>query len=308
MRPISRSAVGVLAATTGAAAMVIFLSHFSLWARDAGPSIKVDAKPIVRSAMAGTSYAPVIKKVAPSVVNIYSTMTVPVSPFFRRFYGNPNGNRPLTRQETSLGSGVIVSPNGYILTANHVVDGAEKIKVAMGKNENKQFTATVVGADPATDVAVLKIDANNLPAVTLGDSGQVEVGDVVLAVGNPFGVGQSVTLGIVSALGRRSPEAARNDIQNFIQTDAAINPGNSGGALVDAEGRLIGINTMIETSSSGNEGVGFAVPVNLARTVMEHLVAGGKFTRGYLGIQDAGFGRRSCPAIQPDQPERYLGG
>ena len=287
MRPISRSAVGVLAATTGAAAMVIFLSHFSLWARDAGPSIKVDAKPIVRNAMAGTSYAPVIKKVSPSVVNIYSTVNVPVSPFFRRFYGNPygNGNRQMTRQETSLGSGVIVSPNGYILTANHVVDGADKIKVAMGNNANKQFTATVVGADPATDVAVLKIDANNLPAITLGDSGQVEVGDVVLAVGNPFGVGQSVTMGIVSALGRRSPEAQGYVIQDFIQTDAAINPGNSGGALVDAGGRLIGINTMIESSSSGNEGVGFAVPVNLARNVMEHLVAGGKVTRGYLGIK-----------------------
>ncbi len=286
--------IGIFAATMGAAAMVIFLSHYDLWARDAGPSLNVDTKPIVRNAKAVTSYAPVIKKVAPSVVNIYSTVNVPVrpfmnDPFFRRFFGNPpgngNGNRQYTRPETSLGSGVIVSPNGYILTANHVVDGADKIKVAMGNNANKQFTATVVGADPATDVAVLKIDTNNLPAVTLGDSDQVEVGDVVLAVGNPFGVGQSVTMGIVSALGRRSPEAQGYVIQNFIQTDAAINPGNSGGALVDAEGRLIGINTMIESSSEGNEGVGFAVPVNLARNVMERLVSGGKVTRGYLGIK-----------------------
>jgi serine protease Do len=287
MKPISKSLAGFMAATTGAAALVIFLSLFNLWARDTGPSFKVDTKPIVRSARAGNSYALVIKKVAPSVVNIYSTVNVPISPFFRRFYGNPygNGNRPFTRTETSLGSGVIVSPNGYILTANHVVDGADKIKVAMGNDAGKQFTATVVGADPATDVAVVKIDTNHLPAITLGDSDQVEVGDVVLAVGNPFGVGQSVTMGIVSALGRRSPEARGYVIQDFIQTDAAINPGNSGGALVDTEGRLIGINTMIESSSDGNEGVGFAVPVNLARNVMEHLVTSGKVTRGYLGIR-----------------------
>jgi len=284
--------IGIFAATMGAAAAVIFLSHYDLWARDAGPSLTVDTKPIVRDSKAVTSYAPVIKKVAPSVVNIYSTVNVPVrpfmnDPFFRRFFGNPpgNGNRQYTRPQTSLGSGVIVTPNGYILTANHVVDGADKIKVAMGNNANKQFTAKVVGADPVTDVAVLKIDTNNLPAVTLGDSDQVEVGDVVLAVGNPFGVGQSVTMGIVSALGRRSPEAQGYVIQNFIQTDAAINPGNSGGALVDAEGRLIGINTMIESSSEGNEGVGFAVPVNLARNVMERIISGGKVTRGYLGIK-----------------------
>ena len=284
--------IGIFAATMGAAAMAVFLSHFNVWARDAGPSLTVDTKPIVRDARAGTSYAPVIKKVAPSVVNIYSTVNVPISPFindpyFRRFFRNPPGygNRQFTRPETSLGSGVIVTPNGYILTANHVVDGAEKIKVAMGNDANKQFTAKVVGTDPATDVAVLKIDTNGLPAVTLGDSDQVEVGDVVLAVGNPFGVGQSVTMGIVSALGRRSPEAQGYVIQNFIQTDAAINPGNSGGALVDAEGRLIGINTMIESSSEGNEGVGFAVPVNLARNVMERIISGGKVTRGYLGIK-----------------------
>ena len=284
--------IGIFAATMGAAVMAVFLSHFNVWARDAGPSLTVDAKPIVRDSKAVTSYAPVIKKVAPSVVNIYSTVNVPVSPFmndpyFRRFFRNPrgNGDRQFTRPETSLGSGVIVTPNGYILTANHVVDGADKIKVAMGNNANKQFTATVVGADPVTDVAVLKIDTNNLPAVTLGDSDQVEVGDVVLAVGNPFGVGQSVTMGIVSALGRRSPEAQGYVIQNFIQTDAAINPGNSGGALVDAEGRLIGINTMIESSSMGNEGVGFAVPANLARNVMERIITGGKVTRGYLGVK-----------------------
>ena len=153
-------------------------------------------------------------------------------------------------------------------------------------DSKKQYTARVVGADPPTDVAVLKIDATGLPAVTLGDSDQLVVGDVVLAIGNPFGVGQSVTMGIVSALGRKveSPDEGYS-IQNFIQTDAAVNPGNSGGALVDAQGRLIGINTMIKSSSMGSEGIGFAVPINLARSVLDHLINDGKVSRGYLGIR-----------------------
>jgi serine protease Do len=191
-----------------------------------------------------------------------------------------------TRKEEVLGSGVIVSPDGYILTANHVVSGEEEIKVTFGDGGKKEYPARVVGTDPQTDIAVLKIEARYLPSITLGDSDQLEVGDVVLAIGNPFEIGQTVTMGIVSALGRNgfnfgNPE---NRIQNFIQTDAAINPGNSGGALVDTAGRLIGINTAIKTSSDGNEGIGFAVPINMARVVMERLITGGRVSRGFIGI------------------------
>jgi serine protease Do len=191
--------------------------------------------------------------------------------------------RGRTLRKQGLGSGVIISPDGYILTANHVVDGADEIEVAIADNK-KEFTARVVGTDPPTDLAVLKIDAKDLPAITLGDSDQLEVGDVALAIGNPFSVGQTVTMGIVSALGR-SGLTRFNQYQNFIQTDAAINPGNSGGALVDAEGRLVGINTaIIPNENGGNQGIGFAVPINMARRVMELLIAGGKVTRGDLPI------------------------
>src|SRR5262249_34455659 len=159
------------------------------------------------------------------------------------------------RKEKSLGSGVIVSSDGYVLTANHVVEGADEIKVSLA-NGGKEFTAKVVGTDRPTDVAVLKLDAKDLPAVPIADSDELQVGDVVLAIGNPFGVGQTVTMGIVSALGRNALDI--NQYEDFIQTDAAINPGNSGGALVDAEGRLVGINTAIFSRSGGNEGIGFA--------------------------------------------------
>jgi serine protease Do len=213
-------------------------------------------------------------------------------PIFRQFFGDqfPNGGRERTRKEQSLGSGVIISPDGYILTANHVVDGADEIKVSIDDG-NKEYTAKVIGTDPPTDVAILKIDAKDLPAITLADSDQLEVGDIVLAIGNPFGVGQTVTMGIVSALGRRG--LGFNGYEDFIQTDAAINPGNSGGALVDAEGRLVGINTAIISRTGGNQGIGFAVPVNMARRIMDRLISGGKVTRGYLGIKlqdiDAGL-------------------
>ncbi len=234
-----------------------------------------------------------VKRAAPSVVNIYSThivhirpMRIPifVDPFSRQSYGNqfPIEGRERTRREQSLGSGVIISPDGYIITANHVVDGADEIKVAIADNK-QEFTARVIGTDPPTDVAVLKVDAKDLPAITLGDSDQLEVGDIVLAIGNPFRVGQTVTMGIVSALGR-SGLTGFNQYQNFIQTDAAINPGNSGGALVDTEGRLVGINTAIISDTRGNEGVGLAVPINMARQVMEHLIAGGKVMRGNLAM------------------------
>jgi len=182
--------------------------------------------------------------------------------------------------QQGIGSGVIVTKDGYILTNNHVVDNAEEVKVAL--QDGHEYTAKVVGRDPKSDVAVIKIDAKNLPAVPLADSDKVEVGDVVLAIGNPFGIGQTVTTGIVSATGRSG--AVGLDYEDFIQTDAAINPGNSGGALVDIEGRLIGINTAILSRSGGNQGIGFAIPTNLAKDVMESLIADGKVTRGYLGI------------------------
>ena len=286
--------LGLFAALAGAMTMAV-LFYFTAWAKDPVPAIKVDSAPIVRDARAVTSFAPVVKKAAPSVVNIYSTHIVHLrlDPFFRRFYNAPPGQnggnqRDITRREESLGSGIIISPDGYILTANHVVDGMDEIKVAVPNNK-KEFTAKVVGTDPPTDVAVLKIDATGLPAITLGNSDQLEVGDVVLAIGDPFDVGESVTMGIVSALGRNGRNMGMPDsgysLQDFIQTDAAINPGNSGGALVDAGGRLIGINTMIETSSEGNEGIGFAVPINLRaqRDGTPHQRRQG--SRGYLGIQ-----------------------
>jgi len=300
MKCFSKPVLGLFATLMGAVAMVA-LVYFTAWAKEPAPSINVDTTPIVRDAKAVTSYAPVVKKAAPSVVNIFSTHIVherlyrnPMfnDPFFRQFFGDPSGQdggrqREITRREESLGSGIIISPDGYILTANHVVDGMDEIKVAI-PNGKQEYTAKLVGADPPTDVAVLKIDATGLPAITLGDSDQLEVGDVVLAIGNPFDVGESVTMGIVSALGRNGRSLGMPDgsfsIQDFIQTDAAINPGNSGGALVDAEGRLIGINTMIKSSSYGNEGIGFAVPINLARHVLERLISGGKVARGFLGV------------------------
>jgi serine protease Do len=292
MRHYYRPWVGFLSGIAGAL-VVAGLFFLTSSARESEPAIKVETTPVNRDARLGASFAPVVKRAAPSVVNIYSThivhirpMRIPVfvDPVFRQFFGNqfPNDGREHTRREQSLGSGVIISPDGYILTANHVVDGADEIEVAIADNK-KEFTARVVGTDPPTDVAVLKIDAKDLPAVALGDSDQLEVGDIVLAIGNPFRVGQTVTMGIVSALGR-SGLTGFNQYQNFIQTDAAINPGNSGGALVDAEGRLVGINTAIISSTRGSEGVGFAVPINMARHVMERLIAGGKVTRGDLPI------------------------
>ena len=292
MKSIFKPVFGLCAVAVGAV-VILSVSHLTSWGREGGsPAFNVSSTPINRDARLGTSFAPVVKKVAPSIVNIYSTrfikerpMRNPMlnDPFFRQFFGNQmqGDDRERTRKEQSLGSGVIVSPDGYILTANHVVAEADEVKVSIADNK-KEYTAKVIGKDQGTDIAVLKIQAANLPAVTLADSDQLEVGDVVLALGNPFGVGQTVTMGIVSALGRSG--LGFNGYENFIQTDAAINPGNSGGALVDVEGRLVGINTAIISRSGGNQGVGFAVPINMARNVLERLVSGGKITRGYLGI------------------------
>ena len=253
--------------------------------------VVVNNAPVSRNDKLTLSFAPVVKAAAPSVVNIYTTKTVRnrmpemfSDPLFRRFFGDQFGRgerQPKTFKERSLGSGVIVTKDGYILTNNHVVDGADEIKVALVK-DRKEYTAKVVGRDPKTDIALLKIDAKDLSYVTLADSDKLEVGDVVLAIGNPFGLGQTVTMGIISATGRGG--MGIEDYEDFIQTDAAINPGNSGGALVDAEGRLIGINTAILSRSGGNQGVGFAVPINLARGIMDQLMKTGKVVRGYLGV------------------------
>lgn len=289
-RFLSGFVIGLVCVALGADAL-----HSTLWAKESLPSLAVDNSPINRSTSGLTSFAPVVKKAAPSVVNIYSTRVLHYhqfnpflnDPFFRQFFGNPDDEqRQLTRREEVLGSGVIISPDGYILTANHVIANAAEIKIAITGNK-QEYRAKVVGGDPDTDVAVLKIDAKNLPAITLGNSDQLEVGDILLAIGNPFDISQpgqtpTVTMGIVSALGRSG--LGFNGYENFIQTDAAINPGNSGGALVDAEGRLVGINTAIESSTEGSEGIGFAVPINLARHVAERLISGGKVTRGYLGV------------------------
>lgn len=259
----------------------------------------VSDAPVDRSnARAGVSYSSVVKKVAPSVVKVTTTAKVKNVVFeglpgmdndlLQRFFGpqpqRPSRGRqmPAPHQE-GLGSGVIVSKDGYIVTNNHVVDGADAVKVAL--QDGRDFEAKVIGRDPKTDVAVIKIDAQDLPTLELANSENVEVGDVVLAVGNPFGIGQTVTMGIISAVGRGNMGL---DYEDFLQTDAPINPGNSGGALVDTAGRLVGINTAILSRSGGNQGIGFAVPANLAHTVMTSLVADGRVTRGYLGamIQD----------------------
>lgn len=264
-------------------------------------SVKVDDQPIAATgSMLGPSYAPIVKRVAPSVVKVLVTeraKNVPVAdlppffenPAFREFFGDPFGGQQSGRQgrrgmieqppQEGLGSGVIVSADGYILTNNHVVRGADTIKVSL--NDGRELAAKVVGTDPQTDLAVVKVDATNLPAIIFADSDRVEVGDRVLAVGNPFGIGQTVTSGMVSGLGRATFGL---DYEDFIQTDAAINPGNSGGALVDAEGRLVGINTAILSRSGGSQGIGFAIPANLARNVMEQLAGTGKVVRGYLGV------------------------
>jgi serine protease Do len=301
MSRFSRPVFGFFAAIVGALTVVVFF-YLTSWAQEAKPDIKVATTPVNRDARLGVSFAPVIKQAAPCVVYIYSTRIIHVrpyrspflnDPFFRQFFGDqfPPSNRARTRREQDLGSGVVVSPDGYILTANHVVDGADEIEVKVtSANGDKEYSAKVVGTDPPTDVAVLKIDARDLPAITLGDSDQLEVGDIVLAIGDPFGLERTVTMGIVSALGRSGfrfggQGDSQPNYQDFIQTDAAINPGNSGGALVDVEGRLVGINTgIIPNDNGGNQGIGFAVPVNLARHVMDRLIQGGKVARGYLGI------------------------
>ncbi|MFZ6801105.1 S1C family serine protease [Undibacterium sp. Di24W] len=239
--------------------------------------------PSSKIATAG-SYHLAAKRAMPSVVNISATRNsnnnnpLLSDPFFKRFFGEQA--RPKSERPSSSGSGVIMSPQGHILTNNHVIQGASAIEVALA--DGRLATAKVIGTDPDTDLAVLQIDLKDLPTITLGHSEESNVGDVVLAIGNPFGVGQTVTMGIVSALGRNS--VGINTYENFIQTDAAVNPGNSGGALVDANGNLLGINSAIYSQNGGSLGIGFAIPVSTIKMVMEAIITDGQVVRGYLGI------------------------
>jgi len=244
---------------------------------------------------AATSYREAAKKALPSVVHIFTSQAVKAprhplleDPIFRHFFGErPEGEAPNAPQRNSgLGSGVVVSANGYVLTNYHVVEAADQIEVAL--NDGRNLKATVIGSDPESDLAVLQIKSEKgqelkLPAITFGQMDNVGVGDVALAIGNPFGVGQTVTMGIVSALGRS--HLGINTFENFIQTDAAINPGNSGGALIDSQGNLIGINTAIYSRSGGSLGIGFAIPVSTAKSVMEQIIQNGAVTRGWIGVE-----------------------
>ena len=265
------------------------------------PAIKVDTSPVSDGKSPGVaSYADVVDPVQKAVVSIYSTILVKehgpaLPPALKQFFGD-GADAERQSKEHGLGSGVVISSDGYILTNNHVVADAEDLQVSLA--DNRTFTAKVIGADPKTDVAVIKIDATNLPTITFADSDKLRVGDVVFAVGNPLDIGETVTMGIISAKGRQV--GILEDIggyENFIQTDAAINMGNSGGALVDAKGRLIGINSAILSPSRGNIGIGFAIPINLAASIMNSLIEFGSVSRGFLGVT-------TCD-ITPDLAEQF---
>ena len=273
---------------------LLLIQRYPQWVGLPANEVNLQQAPQYGIAQEGpVSYAEAVGRAAPAVANLYTTKMVSKSshplledPVFRRFFGD---NLPKQRRmESSLGSAVIMSPEGYLLTNNHVVAGADQIVVAL--KDGRETLARLIGSDPETDLAVLKIDLKNLPAITLGRSDQIQIGDVTLAIGNPFGVGQTVTMGIISATGRN--QLGLNTYEDFIQTDAAINPGNSGGALVDAHGNLIGINTAIFSKSGGSQGIGFAIPVKLAREVMKAIIEHGQVIRGWLGIE-----------VQPLTPE-----
>jgi len=249
--------------------------------KPAAPQLNIETKALNREGSLPRSFAPVVQKVSASVVQVFtSTRPKPVPGVNQEDpFGNPAPRRGMSPRQNGAGSGVIVSKEGYLLTNNHVVEGADEVRIKLA--DGRELPAKVIGRDDKTDVAVLKVNADNLTAATFADSDRIEVGDVVLAVGNPFGIGQTVTMGIISATSRATFGLPYED---FIQTDAAISPGNSGGALIGSDGRLIGINTAIISRSGGNQGIGFAIPANIARDVLEALVTDGKVTRGYLGV------------------------
>ncbi|HEX4122021.1 MAG TPA: DegQ family serine endoprotease [Verrucomicrobiae bacterium] len=282
---------GAIAAGSYAVVLTVHAKDQQSKARSIG--LIVDDRPLAHDVKLSTSFAPIVKKVSPSVVKVEvkipgkeeteqgSGGEFPDNPFFRQFFGNQfSGPRKMyTPPEHGVGSGVIVTKDGYILTNNHVVEDANEVKVTL--SDGREYTAKVVGKDPKSDLAVIKINATDLPAIAFSDSSKAEVGDVVLAIGNPYAIGETVTMGIISAKGRATMGL---DYEDFIQTDAAINPGNSGGALVDADGRLVGINTAIYSRGGGNQGIGFAIPTDLAKGIMLSLIEYGKVTRGYLGV------------------------
>ncbi len=272
--------VGVLLA-------LLIMKYYPQWVGLPTQDVRLRQAPVYgRSQQGPVSYADAVSSASPAVANLYTTKFInkPARPMledeqFRRFFGD---NLPRQRRmESSLGSAVIMSPEGYLLTNNHVVAGADQIVVAL--RDGRETLARIIGSDPETDLAVLKIDLQNLPSITLGRSDNIKIGDVTLAIGNPFGVGQTVTMGIISATGRN--QLGLNTYEDFIQTDAAINPGNSGGALVDAHGNLVGINTAIFSRSGGSQGIGFAIPVKLALEVMRAIIEQGQVIRGWLGIE-----------------------
>lgn len=287
--------VGIIAGVfliTGVLAGVIFSSRFD-WLPNAN-SAATEPATVPVTGPTPPNFVPIVKAVMPAVVNISTTRMVRQDgaeqgspfmddPFFRQFFGDQFKHQfqmPRERRENSLGSGVIVSADGFIITNNHVIAKADEIKVVL--NDKREFTGKVIGTDPKSDIAVIKIDGKNLPTIPWGDSDKLEVGEYVLAIGNPFGLNQTVTQGIVSAVGRANVGIA--DYEDFIQTDAAINPGNSGGALVNVRGQLVGINTAIFSRSGGYMGIGFAVPSNMTRAVMDSLRKDGKVVRGWLGV------------------------
>ena len=265
-------------------------------------------------ALPSSGFTDVVKRTMPAVVNILTTRVIKSKPnaqpfmndpFFKEFFGEEFSRQfqiPRDRRESALGSGVIVDKRGYIVTNNHVIAKADEIKVVL--NDKREFTGKVVGTDPKTDVAVVKIEGDNLPVLEWGDSEKLNVGEYVLAIGNPFGLNQTVTMGIVSAVGRANVGIA--DYEDFIQTDAAINPGNSGGALVNTSGQLVGINTAIFSRSGGYMGIGFAVPSNMVKKVMQSLVTKGKVTRGWLGVSIQGIDEELAKHFGLKQPEGVL--
>jgi Do/DeqQ family serine protease len=319
MKSKSLSCITVAALAIGAAGLFVAAKDVSK------PVLHIDSTPVSEGRPAVvTSYADVIDPVKKAVVSVYSTKIVrerlPVNPFFRQFFGDEAAPERESKQQ-GLGSGVMVSSDGYILTNNHVVEGADELNVLLP--DNREFKAKVIGADPKTDIAVIKIDADHLPTVVLADSDKLRVGDVVFAIGNPLDIGQTVTMGIVSALGRKNLGLLESvgGYEDFIQTDAAINMGNSGGALVDAKGRVVGINSAILSTSRGNIGIGFAIPIDLAANIMQSLIGTGKVTRGYLGVntdaltaeiaEQLGIGKDTqgvvITDVKPDSPAAKAG-
>jgi len=275
---------------------LIFSLNFGAWSYTYASGSKISQQSIDILTQIGQATAEIAETVKPAIVNILATRTIKIQgntnpflddPFFRRFFGD-RLRVPKERKTASLGSGVIVDSNGYILTTNHLIQGAEEINVTL--SDKREFKGKIIGNDVMTDIGIIKIDADNLPTIKWGDSDKLRVGETVLAIGSPYGLSQTVTTGIVSAVGRANVGIA--DYEDFIQTDAAINPGNSGGALVNVRGELVGINTAIFTTSGGYQGIGFSIPTSMAKAVMDSLISKGKVIRGWLGV-----------TIQPLTPE-----